>query len=67
MDTPDTKIICHCHGVSKDVIEKAVASGATSLHKIYELTTAGVGPCGGSCRRIIATILEKKLNLVQQT
>jgi len=41
------------------VIEDAIKSGAQTLNEIYDKTTAGVGPCGGSCRRRIAPMLEK--------
>jgi bacterioferritin-associated ferredoxin len=55
------QIICFCNNISKETIEKAIANGAKTLNEIYDATTAGVGPCGGSCRRKIAPILESYL------
>ncbi len=43
------------------MIQDAIKSGAQTLNEIYDTTTAGVGPCGGSCRRQIAPLLEKYL------
>jgi len=31
------------------------------MNKIFDATTAGVGPCGGSCRRKIVPMLETYL------
>lgn len=55
------EIICRCNNVSRDTIEKAIREGCHTLNEIYDSTSAGVGPCGGSCRRIIAPILETYL------
>ncbi len=55
------EIICLCNNVSRDVIEAAIREGADTLNKIFDRTTAGVGPCGGSCRRKIAPLLEEYL------
>lgn len=33
-------------------------SGCDTMNKIFDETTAGVGPCGGSCRRKIVPMLE---------
>jgi bacterioferritin-associated ferredoxin len=52
------QIICFCNNVPKDVIEDAIREGAHTLNEIYDKTTAGVGPCGGSCRRKIGPLLE---------
>jgi bacterioferritin-associated ferredoxin len=53
-----SQIICFCNNVSRDVIEAAITKGCQTLNEIYDQTTAGVGPCGGSCRRKIAPFLE---------
>lgn len=55
------EIICFCNQIPKEVIEKAIQEGAKTLNEIYDKTTAGVGPCGGSCRRKIAPLLEEAL------
>jgi bacterioferritin-associated ferredoxin len=52
------QIICFCNNVAKDVIQRAIKEGCHTLNEIYDKTTAGVGPCGGSCRRKIAPLLE---------
>lgn len=51
-------VICICNNVPKEKIEKAIARGCKSLPKIYDATTAGVGPCGGSCRPLLKLMLE---------
>lgn len=55
------EIICFCNNIPRDVIEKAIVEGADTLNKIFDATTAGVGPCGGSCRRKLAPLLEAYL------
>lgn len=52
------EIICLCNNVSRSTIEGAICAGADTLNKIFDRTTAGVGPCGGSCRRKLAPLLE---------
>lgn len=56
------ELICFCNCVPKDVIEKAIENGAHTLNDIYDATSAGVGACGGSCRRKIAPLLDAHLN-----
>ena len=55
------EIICRCNNVSKKTIEDAVSGGCDTLNKIFDATTAGVGPCGGSCRRKIKPMLDSYL------
>ena len=55
------EIICLCNNVSKETIEKAIREGADTLNKIFDCTTAGVGPCGGSCRRKLGPMLDHYL------
>gem|GEM_PF-3031533 len=57
------RFICLCNGVTQDRIEKAIASGCQSLGRIFDVTTAGVGACGGSCQ----PTLKKMLEAYQQT
>lgn len=52
------EIVCRCNNVSREVIETAIKEGATTLNEIFDTTSAGVGPCGGSCRRKIGPLLE---------
>lgn len=55
------EIICLCNNVSKSTIEACIKNGADTLNKIFDATTAGVGPCGGSCRRKLGPMLETYL------
>ncbi len=52
------EIICRCNNVSREVIEKAIQNGCHSLNDIFDQTTAGVGACGGSCRRKLKPLLD---------
>ena len=56
-----SEIICLCNNVTRDTIELAITSGAQTLNEIFDSTTAGVGPCGGSCRRKLGPMLEHYL------
>lgn len=58
---PKQEIICLCNNVSRATIEAAIRDGADTLNKIFDRTSAGVGPCGGSCRRKLAPMLEQYL------
>jgi len=55
------QIICFCNNIPRDVIENAIREGADELNKIFDKTSAGIGPCGGSCRRKLAPLLESYL------
>jgi NAD(P)H-nitrite reductase large subunit len=54
-------IICRCNNVSRETIEKAITEGCDTMNKIFDATTAGIGPCGGSCRRKIKPLLDHYL------
>jgi bacterioferritin-associated ferredoxin len=54
-------IICRCNNVSRESIEKAIREGADTMNKIFDATSAGVGPCGGSCRRKLYPMLQHYL------
>ena len=51
-------IICRCNNVDRATIEAAIRDGADSMNKIFDCTSAGIGPCGGSCRRKLLPLLE---------
>ncbi|WP_295900507.1 bacterioferritin-associated ferredoxin [uncultured Bdellovibrio sp.] len=53
-----TEIICRCNNISRETIEEAIRNGAHTLNEIFDTTSAGVGPCGGSCRRKLGPLLE---------
>lgn len=55
------EIVCRCNNVSRATIEKAITDGCDTMNKIFDATTAGVGPCGGTCRRKIVPLLEHYL------
>lgn len=57
-----TEIVCRCNNVSRQTIEQAILDGCDTMNKIFDSTTAGVGPCGGTCRRKIVPLLEHYLN-----
>ncbi|MEQ1875644.1 MAG: (2Fe-2S)-binding protein [Bdellovibrionia bacterium] len=63
MNRPQKKseIICFCNNVPRDRIEDAIRKGADDFNKIFDTTSAGIGPCGGSCRRKLAPMLEQYL------
>ncbi len=56
-----TEIICRCNNIPRDTIEEAIRNGARTLNEIFDATSAGVGPCGGSCRRKLGPLLEHYL------
>ncbi len=56
-----TDIICRCNNISRETIEAAIRGGCSTMNDIFDETTAGVGPCGGSCRRRIVPILQTYL------
>lgn len=56
-----SEIICRCNEVSRDVIEEAIRQGAKTLNEIFDSTNAGVGACGGSCRRKLGPLLNHYL------
>lgn len=56
-----TDIICRCNNISRETIEAAIRGGCRTMNDIFDETTAGVGPCGGSCRRRIVPILQTYL------
>lgn len=56
------EIICRCNNVSRGSIEQAIREGCGTLNEIFDATTAGVGPCGGSCRRKLKPLLDAYLN-----
>jgi bacterioferritin-associated ferredoxin len=55
---PKNEIICFCNNVARDVIENAIRGGCKTMNEIFDKTMAGIGPCGGSCRRKLAPMLE---------
>jgi bacterioferritin-associated ferredoxin len=60
-----SEIVCRCNEVSRETIESAIVDGCKTMNEIFDKTTAGVGPCGGSCRKIIHPFLEEYLKTGQ--
>ena len=60
------KLVCLCNGVEQSLIEKAIKEGAKSLDEIFDLTSAGVGACGSSCRPQIKKLLEIHKNEIKK-
>lgn len=56
------EIVCFCNNIPRKNIEDAIKNGAKTLNEIYDTTCAGVGPCGGSCRRKIGPLLDHYLS-----
>lgn len=59
---PASPIICRCNNVSEASLHEAIKDGCQTMNEIFDATTAGVGPCGGSCRRKIQPMLEHYLS-----
>lgn len=55
------EIVCRCNEIDRTQIETAIRNGAKTLNEIFDQTTAGVGPCGGSCRGKILHLLKTYL------
>ena len=51
-------LICKCNEVDEKTIKDAIQGGCKTLNEIFDKTNAGVGPCGGSCRRTLGPLLE---------
>jgi bacterioferritin-associated ferredoxin len=58
--------ICRCFSIPETEINRAMSAGCTTLHQILDFTGAGTGPCGGSCRTKINSLLEKYLENKQK-
>ena len=54
-------IICRCNNVTEETIKQAIVDGCDTLNKLFDATNAGVGPCGGSCRKVTGPLLEHYL------
>jgi bacterioferritin-associated ferredoxin len=45
------KIHCLCNSIPMAKVKHAIETlGAKTSDEVYDMTGAGVGPCGGSCR-----------------
>jgi len=54
------KVVCICNKIRRGVIQKAIATGATTLDEIRRRTRAATGPCGAKrCGPVIASMLRR--------
>lgn len=52
------QVVCLCHKIKRNTIQKAIDGGATSLQDIRRRTRAATGPCGSKrCGPVIARML----------
>lgn len=62
---PKNKILCLCNNITEQKVIEAIQNRADTCDKIYDMTGAGVGPCGGTCRtktkKLIHNILKESL------
>lgn len=58
-DDKSKEIVCLCNEITRAQIEDAIKTGCDTMGKIFDRTTAGVGPCGGSCRRYLEPMLDQ--------
>ncbi len=56
---PSNPLVCFCNKVSEEQIRKAITAGAHNLTSIYDACGAGTGPCGGSCRKSILSLVNQ--------
>ncbi len=54
-------IVCRCNNINRSTLETAIREGCETMNQIFDATTAGVGACGGTCRRQIVPLLEEYL------
>jgi len=50
-------LCCFCNNVSVETVNQSIQSGAKSFDAVYDSCGAGVGPCGGTCRKKIKQLL----------
>jgi bacterioferritin-associated ferredoxin len=57
-------IVCRCEEVTREEIDDAIRSGASSMWQVRRLTRAGMGLCQGrSCEHLVARQLAEGLEL----
>ncbi len=62
-DSPRKEALaCYCNNVTQQCVKQSILDGRShNLTEIYEHTTAGVGPCGGSCKSTLIQLLRENL------
>jgi bacterioferritin-associated ferredoxin len=55
------KYLCYCNKVPEELVAAGIAEGRLkSPRDVYDQTSAGVGPCGGSCQGRIRQLLQSQ-------
>lgn len=63
-----SKYVCFCNKVPESVVTEGIAQGKLkTLRDIYDQTSAGVGPCGGSCQGRLRQLLLGSRNLASKS
>jgi len=57
--------ICLCNQIKKSTIMAAIENGVKNTDELYDVTGAGVGPCGGTCRLITAKWIKDHLKKIK--
>lgn len=52
------EVICLCNEVTRSAIETAIREGAHSTNQLFDKTGAGVGACGGTCRKFTGPLID---------
>ncbi len=60
MNTKNKNILCFCNSIDESTVEDSIVrGGARTLAEVFDKCGAGTGPCGGSCREEIKSLIEK--------
>ncbi len=60
--SPTDPLICFCNSILKSkIIEAITHQNADTLDSVYEKTGAGVGPCGGTCKIRIQSLIRENI------
>jgi NAD(P)H-nitrite reductase large subunit len=52
------KMVCLCNAVPQSTVEGAITHGCNTLGEIFDQTSAGAGPCGGTCQGRLIEMLK---------
>ncbi len=56
-------MVCLCNRVFRKEIEAAMDRGACTLAQVFDATSAGCGPCGGTCQPLVVSIIRERLGV----
>lgn len=64
----DGPLACFCNNVSIRRIQQATDDGARTLGDLFDATSAGCGPCGGTCQpRLVQLLIEARTKAGEAT